>query len=83
MSGRLTLRWTGSDAEESFNADNTSETYLQPWLQALQRIRPQGVMVYTIDRPTPFPTLTKASPETLDAIAARVRILGFPCSVSY
>lgn len=83
MSGCLTLRWTGSDAEESFNADNTSETYLQPWLQALQRIRPQGVMVYTIDRPTPFPTLTKASPETLDAIAARVRILGFPCSVSY
>ena len=83
MSGHLTLRWTGSDAEETFDADNTSETYLQPWLQALQRIRPQGVMVYTIDRPTPFPTLTKVLPETLDAIAARVSALGIPCSVSY
>ena len=40
-------------------------------------------MVYTIDRPTPFPTLTKVLPETLDAIAARVSALGIPCSVSY
>lgn len=83
MTGRLTLRWTAGDGVETFDVDNTSDAFLLPWLQALRRIRPQGVMVYTIDRPTPCATLAKASPEVLDHIAGRVRELGIPCSVSY
>ena len=62
---------------------NTGERYVGPWLQALERIHPRGVTVYTIARDTPEQGLRKASPEVLDGIGARVRALGIPCSVSY
>lgn len=68
---------------EGKDMSNTSEAYLLPWLEALQMIAPQQVMIYTIDRETPVEGLKKASKETLDAIASRVEALGFKCSVSY
>ena len=63
--------------------DNTGEEFVGPWIEALRRIRPQKVMVYTIDRETPAPHLRKASPETLDTIAERVREAGFEVEVGY
>lgn len=63
--------------------DNTGEHYVGPWLQALRRIRPTGVTVYTIARDTPTSGLRKAPPTALDAVGRRVRALGIPCSVSY
>lgn len=66
-----------------FDCDNTSERYLQPWLEALQRIRPEKVYIYTVDRETPAQGLQKAEPEVLDAIAERVRALGITCTASY
>lgn len=63
--------------------DNTGDEYVEPWLRALERIRPSQVMIYTIDRETPAPELLKATPERLDEIAERVRALGMECSVSY
>ena len=65
------------------HVDNTDEQYVAPWLEALKRIAPQSVMVYTIDRPTPDHSLRKADAQTLDAIAERVRALGMACSVAY
>lgn len=65
------------------SVDNTGDEFVLPYLQALQRIRPRQVMIYTIDRETPIPTLRKASPTTLDAIADRIRALGLQVSVSY
>ncbi len=65
------------------SVDNTSEEHVRPWLQALQRIMPKQVMVYTIARETPFGTLAKTPPERLDEIARRVEELGIRCSVSY
>ena len=65
------------------SVDNTGEEYVGPWIEALRRIGPQKVMVYTIDRETPAPHLCKASPETLDAIAERVREAGFEVEVGY
>ena len=65
------------------SVDNTGEEYVGPWIEALRRIRPQKVMVYTIDRETPAPLLRKAAPETLDAIAERVREAGFEVEVGY
>lgn len=62
---------------------NTSEEYVAPWLEALKKIAPERVMIYTIDRETPVKGLVKASHETLDAIAARVKEAGLECSVSY
>lgn len=76
-----TMFMTGTCDGQS--VDNTSEAYLQPWLEALCRIQPQKVMIYTIDRETPFAGLEKAAPEVLDSIAQRVREAGFEVSVSY
>lgn len=73
----LSGSWQGHDL------DNTGERHVGPWLEALTRISPEQVMIYTIDRPTPVAGLAKASPEALDAIATRVRSLGLPCSVAY
>ena len=63
--------------------DNTSEAYVAPWLEVVKQIKPQQVMVYTIDRETPAQGLEKASREQLDAIRDRVIAAGIPCSASY
>lgn len=73
----LTGTWEGRDV------DNTGEAYVGPWLEALKRIKPKLVTIYTVARETPSATLKKAAPEELDAIAERVRALGFECTVSY
>ncbi len=63
--------------------DNTSDKYVEPWLEAVKEIKPQQVMVYTIDRETPDKLLEKAAPAVLDAIKERVEALGIKCSASY
>ena len=63
--------------------DNTSDSYVNPWLQAVREIAPKQVMIYTIDRETPDQTLRKATHEELDAIRDRVIAAGIPCSASY
>jgi wyosine [tRNA(Phe)-imidazoG37] synthetase (radical SAM superfamily) len=63
--------------------DNTTEHFVAPWLKAVKAIRPQQVMIYTIDRETPDQQLQKASREQLDAIRDRVLALGIPCTASY
>ena len=65
------------------SVDNTGEEYVKPWLEVVKAIRPQQVMVYTIDRETPTKGLEKASREQLDAIRDRVIALGISCSASY
>lgn len=62
--------------------DNTTEREVEAWLRQIDRIRPRQVMVYSLDRDTPCPTLEKVSREQLQAIAARVEALGVPCSVA-
>ena len=72
-------------AEDGTNVDNTGDRFVQPWIAALQRIKPESVMIYTIDRETPDLGLHKAAPAVLDAIAKRVReaLPGIAVSVSY
>jgi wyosine [tRNA(Phe)-imidazoG37] synthetase (radical SAM superfamily) len=65
------------------NVDNTSDDYVAPWLEAVKAIRPQEVMVYTIDRETPDQALSKATHEELDTIRDRVIAAGIPCQASY
>ena len=77
-----TMFLCGTDAEGR-DVTNTSDHFVQPWLNALREIAPQQVMIYTIDRETPVRSLQKAAPEVLDAIADRVRALGLECSVAY
>ncbi len=62
--------------------DNTTEEEVAAWLALVADIAPGRVMVYTLDRPAPNPTLEKVGAEELRAIAARVEALGIPCSVA-
>lgn len=65
------------------SCSNVHEQYVAPWLEALQKIRPQQVMIYTIDRETPDQSLIKATPVFLDSVRDRVEALGINCQVSY
>lgn len=65
------------------DVDNTGESFVGPWLEAVKAIAPQQVMIYTIDRETPTKGLLKATHEQLDQIRDRVIAAGIPCSASY
>ena len=65
------------------DADNTSEEFVGPWIEAVKAIAPESVMIYTVDRETPMAGLKKASREELNAIRDRVIAEGIPCSASY
>ncbi|MDP4207588.1 MAG: radical SAM protein [Bacteroidota bacterium] len=62
--------------------DNTTEADLAAWEEAVRKIRPRQVMIYTIDRDTPFEGLKKVPVQELRIIAARIKDLGFKVSVS-
>jgi len=68
---------------EGKSVDNTGEEYVAPWLEAVKKIAPSQVMIYTLDRETPAHALKKTAPEKLDEIAEKVRQLGIKCSASY
>ena len=77
-----TMFMKGTD-DEGHSVENIGDDFVLPWLEALRRIRPSAVMIYTIDRETPCTTLQKATHEELDAIRDRVKEAGFRCSVGY
>ena len=62
--------------------DNTGKEDITAWIDALKRINPRKVMIYTISRETPVKLLQKISSSELEAIAERVRNEGFEVSVS-
>lgn len=65
------------------SVDNTTQPEIDGWIDALKKINPKQVMIYTIDRETPLKGLQKISKETLDAIADKARKEGFDVTVSY
>ena len=77
-----TMFMKGKD-KDGVDVDNTGEEYVAPWLEAVRNIKPEQVMIYTIDRETPTHGLKKAEPATLDKIKERITAMGIPCSASY
>ena len=65
------------------SVDNTGDEFVNLWIEAVKDIKPQQVMIYTIDRETPAQGLLKATHEQLDAIRDRVIAAGIPCTASY
>ncbi len=61
---------------EGQSVDNTTDDFVNPWLEAIVQIKPEGVDVYTIARDTPVAGLKKAPDEKLAEIASRVQALG-------
>ncbi len=62
--------------------DNTTPEAIEEWLKIVAIVAPRAVMVYSIDRDTPCPTLEKVNREELSTIADQVRALGIECSVA-
>ena len=77
------MRGQESGVRSQESVDNTGEGFVGPWLEAVKAIKPQQVMIYTIDRETPAQGLLKATHEQLDAIRDRVIAAGIPCTASY
>jgi len=81
--GRLiiqTMFLRGEYKGEKF--DNTTDVEVEAWLKALAEIRPQQVMIYTIDRETPVQQLEKICQEEMNKIADKARKLGLEVSVA-
>lgn len=63
--------------------DNTTPEELAAWLDAINELKPQSVMVYTIARDTPLGNaLHKVPAAELKEIASMVESLGIPVTVS-
>ena len=73
------VRWQ----ENGESIDNMGDADVLPWLDALRKIKPPRLMIYTIDRDTPINTMSKATHQELDALAARAREIVKNVSISY
>jgi len=62
--------------------DNTTDTEVEAWLKAMEEIRPQDIMIYSLDREAPTTTLEKVTVEEMNVIAAKARERGFNISVA-
>lgn len=62
------------------SADNTAPAEVELWLRLVARIRPRGVMLYSVERVPPFDTVGKVEMSVLEGIAGRIRRLGIPAS---
>lgn len=62
--------------------DNTTEEEISAWLKLLQEIKPQQVMIYTIDRDTPAEGLERIPVAEMERIAKKIKNLGFKVQVS-
>ncbi|MGL5787813.1 MAG: radical SAM protein [Bacteroidales bacterium] len=62
--------------------DNTTPEELNAWYEIVKELKPQSIMIYSLDRPTPEKNLTKVPKEELEKIAAPLREAGFTVSVA-
>lgn len=62
--------------------DNTTEEEVGAWLEALKKIMPSEVMLYSLDRKTPADNLIKVEADELQKIADRVEALGIKTQVT-
>ena len=62
--------------------DNTTSEELDAWYAMVERLHPQQVMIYVIDRATPLQTLSKVPAAEMEAIAAPLRAKGVDVIVS-
>jgi len=61
--------------------DNTTTEELEAWLHLVQKINPEYVMIYSIDRGTPAKNLEKIGEAELNAIAGIVEKVGIRTAV--
>ena len=62
--------------------DNTTDSEVEAWLNAMDEIHPQQIMMYSLDREAPTKTLQKVSVAEMEVIASKARKRGFDVSVA-
>ncbi len=62
---------------EGNKIDNTTEEEVNAWYEAVKKMSPKQIMIYSIDRETPYKELEKVSHEELEKIADPLRKIGF------
>ncbi len=62
--------------------DNTTPECIKQWLELVAELRPRSVMIYSLDRDTPCPTLVRIEHEELEQIARKVEGLGIATTVA-
>jgi wyosine [tRNA(Phe)-imidazoG37] synthetase (radical SAM superfamily) len=67
--------------DDTGRATNTTPAAIDAWLEAVARIRPAGVHIYSVDRQPAWPHLQPASRTLLDEIARRTIALGVEARV--
>lgn len=67
--------------DDSGTIDNTTSEAINGWIEALKRIRPMSVHVYSLDRAPAWGKLQVVPRPELEAIAARVRAEGIHAQV--
>lgn len=70
----------GEHDGESF--DNTTQEEVTAWCDLMREIRPQQIMVYSLDRPTPEKALVKISKEEMFALVKPLIDEGFNVSIA-
>lgn len=68
---------------EGVRVDNTTEEELTWWLKHIKQINPKLVMLYPIDRQTPYKTLEKVPESEFQALAKRIELLGIKAEVFF
>jgi len=67
--------------DRSGRLDNTGQAAVSSWLDAVKKVKPREVHVFTIDRQPAFPFLRAVPADRLETIALRVRDAGIPARV--
>lgn len=62
--------------------DNTTEHEVALWLKVVAELHPKLVSIYSIQRVPPYASLKIISPEVLNSIAAKLRVLGINVEVA-
>ncbi len=62
--------------------DNTTPEEINKWLDTIDMIKPESIMIYTIARDTPFEGLKKADYGDLQVIAEKARKKGYKVQIS-
>lgn len=63
--------------------DNTTPAEIDAWVEAVKRVMPRQVQLYSLDRKTPVDTLVKVEGPELESIAKRIKSLGIETIVTY
>ena len=62
--------------------DNTTDTEVRAWYEAVEQLQPKQLMIYVIDRATPEQQLEKISRDEMERIAAPLLKKGYNVSIS-